>query len=243
MPRLSVGMPSAVDTTLRAHLLRLDGQEDICLATYSLSTGAERVSRLLTAVELPEDGERAVHGNASITGAYVLRVASLAARRGEGLAILHSHPGGRGWQGLSAPDAEAEASYALLVMKMTGLPLVGLTLAGDGHWSARAWPDNHPQWAESVRIVGTNLKVSCNDRLRPLPRPTAEQTRTISAWGDNVQADVARLRVLVVGPGSVGLDIAQRLAATGIVHLGVMDYDTVKPINRDRMIGATRRDA
>jgi len=33
------------------------------------------------------------------------------------------------------------------------------------------------------------------------------------------------------------------VAASGVVHVGVMDFDIVKPLNRDRMIGATRRDA
>jgi hypothetical protein len=235
-------MSSAVDAALRAHLLRRDGQEDICLGTYSVSTAIERISRLITTVELPEEGER-VYGDASVTGVYVLRIASIAARRGEGLVLMHSHPLGYGWQGLSGPDREAEASYALLARKMTGLPLVGMTLAGDGAWSGREWPDDRPHWVESVRVVGTRLKVSWNDCLRPAPRPTAEQIRTVSAWGDGVQADIARLRVLVVGLGSVGLDVAQRLAATGILHLGVMDFDTVKGVNRDRMIGATRRDA
>jgi hypothetical protein len=47
----------------------------------------------------------------------------------------------------------------------------------------------------------------------------------------------------VVGAGSVGLDVAQRLAATGLVQVGVMDFDAVEEVNLDRMIGATRLDA
>lgn len=49
--------------------------------------------------------------------------------------------------------------------------------------------------------------------------------------------------MLVVGVGSVGLDVAQRLAATGVLELGVMDYDSVETLNRDRMIGVTHHDA
>lgn len=40
----------------------------------------------------------------------------------------------------------------------------------------------------------------------------------------------------------MGLDIALRLAATGIVHVGVMDFDSMEIINLDRMIGATGTD-
>jgi hypothetical protein len=84
--------------------------------------------------------------------------------------------------------------------------------------------------------------MSYNGDLRPPPPDTAAQLRTVSAWSAARQQAIARLRVLVVGVGSVGLDVAQRLAATGIANIGVMDDDIVKELNRDRMIGATRSD-
>ena len=54
---------------------------------------------------------------------------------------------------------------------------------------------------------------------------------------------MVRRRVLIVGLGSVGLDIAVRLAATGFTEIGFMDFDTVAPVNLDRLIGATSIDA
>lgn len=239
----SVAMTQVIHDKLAVHLLRRDGQEDICIATYAVSTGATRVTRILHEVHLPADEDRKVHGNATIHGSYVLRIAVLAAQRGHGIAILHSHPGGHDWQRLSGADADAESSYAHLAEQVTGLPLVGLTLAGDTTWSARTWKDGRPHWAGSVRRVGTTLTVSWNDEFVPPARLEASQDRTISAWGADLQRDITRLRVLVVGAGSVGLDIIQRLAATGIVEIGIMDFDRVHEINRDRMVGATRRDA
>jgi molybdopterin-synthase adenylyltransferase len=241
--RLSVAMTAAVDETLAGHLLRSDGQEDVCLALYAPSTGRGRWSALVRDPLLPEDGEREVHGNASFTGGYVLRAAGLAAEQGLGVAVLHSHPGGDGWQGMSSWDDDGERSYARLVATVTGLPLVGMTLAGDRTWSARAWDvEGDARWCESVRVVGAHLRVAWNDDQRPVPAVQETQARTVSAWGERTQAGIARLRVLVVGPGSVGLDVGLRLAATGIEHVAVMDFDSVDVPNLDRLVGATRAD-
>jgi hypothetical protein len=237
-------MAAAVSEELAAHLLRTDGQEDVCLATYSVSTGATRITSIVTSTIPPREGERKVHGNATFTGKYVVRAAAEAAQRGEGLVILHSHPGGRGWQGLSTPDRDTESEYARVAQAITGQPLVGMTLAGfDLSWSARLWKTSGElRPIDSVRVVGDRLRLSWNEQQRPSPKLTGAQVRTISAWGDEMQANISRLWVLVVGVGSVGLDVAQRLAATGIQHVGVMDFDWVKELNRDRMIGITRAD-
>lgn len=243
--KYSVAMTEAVAEQARQHLLRSDGQEDVCLATYTVSTGMHRTTYLLTALVLPGTGDRLVHGNASFTGEYLLRGAAHAANQNCGLAMLHSHPGGSGWQRLSSTDYDTELGYAHLAHQYTRGPLLGMTLAGaDDTWSARVWQPGEasPHWAEAVRVVGPMLKPSWNDDLRPPPPRTAAQVRTVSAWPAN-QESITRLRVLVVGVGSVGLDVAQRLAATGITDIGVMDYDIVEELNRDRMIGATRSDA
>ena len=245
MRRESVAMTAEVDDQLRRHLLRDDGQEDLCLALYAPSVGSERSTALISELALPRLGERSVHGNASFTGDYVTRVATLATKRGLGVAILHSHPSGRTWQEMSGPDIDAEQAFAYLLHAATGLPLVGMTLAGaTSTWSARIWSaDRVPTDAESVRVIGSNLRASWNPSLRPTPPETGSQVRTISTWGPTTQADLARLRVLVVGAGSIGLEIAVRLAASGVQRIGVMDFDTVEEINLDRLIGATRTDA
>jgi hypothetical protein len=243
--RHSVAMPGAIAHELWKHLLRADGQEDVTLGTYRPSTGVERQSYLIRTVHPPRPGERDVHGNASFTGDYVLRVASAAFADGSGVAILHSHPGGRGWQGMSAPDADAECSYAHLVHEITGLPLLGMTLGGgDRGWPARRWSrTGEPTWCESVRIIDDILHISWNDALRQPPPLRETQVRTASGWGPKMQADISRLRILVVGAGSVGLEVALRLAASGIQHIAVMDFDTIELLNLDRQIGATRLDA
>lgn len=243
--RYSVAIPPDIAEAMRQHLLREDGQEDVLIATYIPSTGQERTTALVQTIVFPEPGERQVHGTASFTSGYVLRAASEAQALGHGLVLLHSHPRGRNWQGLSRPDHETEADYERVARTITTRPLVGMTLGGGNDaWSARFWFDKtQPVWAESVRVVGPTLQVTWNDSRRPVPKTAPSQERTVTSWGTTAQASISRLRVLVVGVGSVGLDVAQRLAATGLTDIGVMDFDAVETVNLDRMIGATRLDA
>lgn len=243
--RYSVAMTAETQEAMREHLIRDDGQEDVLAASYTFSTGSERTTAVIRSIILPSDGDRLVHGNASFTSGYVIRAATEAKDRGEGLVLLHSHPGGGGWQPLSLMDQDTEAEYERVARGFTKMPLLGMTLAGrDTAWSARFWFDStKPTWTESVRSVSPKLSVTWNDSLRAVPVVTDSQVRTVSSWGTHSQASISRLRVLVVGCGSVGLDIAQRLAATGLAQVGVMDFDAVEVVNLDRMIGATRLDA
>ncbi|HEX2881504.1 MAG TPA: ThiF family adenylyltransferase [Polyangiaceae bacterium] len=94
-----------------------------------------------------------------------------------------------------------------------------------------------------MRVIGDRLIVTWNDDIETAPASTRRQVRTVSAWGDVVQSNLARRRVLVIGAGSVGLDVAVRLAASGLAYLTIMDFDVVKLHNLDRMIGARYRDA
>ena len=244
----SIAMTSEVDAELRNHLVRADGQEDICLATYRLSTGTIRKTALLRKAILPETGEREVHGNASLTGDYVIRGAMVAQSNDEGLVLCHSHPGGKTWQSMSGPDKDAESSFANLVREMTGMPLVGMTIAGgDGSWSGRHWDHglgDHVQTTEcdNVRVLGDRLVITWNNATTAIPIHSSQKT-SASCWGPKLHNDLVRRKVLVVGVGSVGLDIALRLAATGFVELGLMDFDTIEYGNLDRLIGVTATDA
>lgn len=244
----AVAMTAATERELLDLIVRPDGQEDLCLAIYRPSTGETRTTALITSVIAPERDERFVHGNVTVTGNYILRGLEVARDEGSGLILLHSHPDGHGWQAMSIADRDTEASYANLARELTGLPLVGMTLAvGDNTWSARHWNLGAGKKVDcihctNVRVVGDQFSVSWNDNLAPPPQETNRQIRTVSAWGSQSQANLARRRILVVGAGSVGLDIILRLAASGICNLTIMDFDIVEEHNLDRLIGAEPRD-
>lgn len=239
----SVVMTNRVSAILEEHLLRADRQEDICFAVWHPSTGRDRSTAVVCEIVLPLTGERSVHGNADFTSAYFLRASGIAASSHCGVALLHSHPGGRGPQGLSADDYAAESGHAGQTMALTGLPLVGLTIAGNTHWSARVWrrtaPKTYePTFCRNVRVVGDRLQLSFEPTIAPPPPSRQSQRRTVAAWGHAVQANLARLRVGVVGAGSVGGLVAEALARIGIGEIRIIDFDTLEEHNLDRQLHA-----
>jgi hypothetical protein len=246
--KYSVALTSSTNQVLREHLLRADGQEDLCYALWHPAQGANRMTALVSEPILPIDDERQVHGNASTTGDYLGRAIKLAMEKGAGVAFLHSHPY-PGWQDMSQDDINTELRQAPAIKATTGMPLVGMTLGTDGAWSGRLWVKTAPKtyerrWCENVRVIGVNgLEVTFNDKLSPPPGFREELKRTISAWGEEAQQSVARLRFGVVGVGSVGSIVAECLARIGVQHIKLIDYDHVERHNLDRLLHAGINDA
>lgn len=241
----SAAITQSVEAVARQHLLRADGQEDLCFALWHPSTGRSRKTALIERLILPQPGERKVHGNASFEPAYFERTLGVAAEQGAGLALLHSHPLGRNWQGMSSDDVTAEQGHAGAVFGATGRPFVGLTVAGDGAWSGRFWERTAPRQYQrkdcaTVRVVGERLQLTYMEKLAPPPRATNAQIRTVSAWGERKQKDLVRLRAGVVGCGSVGSFIAEALARTGFEDVVFIDYDKIENKNLDRLLYGTR---
>jgi molybdopterin/thiamine biosynthesis adenylyltransferase len=198
---------------------------------------------------MPEAGDRSVHGNVEFHPQYFERAIAEALDAEAGVAFLHSHPRGAGWQGLSDDDFDTESGIAGAIKSATGLPLVGMTLSGgDQTWSARFWEKNRSGKfvlvdSDSVRVVGEGLRMSFNPDQLPPPKRITELRRTIEAWGEKAQADLSRLHVGVVGAGSVGSVVLEALARVGIQRVRVLDFDRVEQHNRDRMLHATSEDA
>jgi len=229
-----------------AHLLRADHQEDVTFALWIPSEGHRRLTALLSDLVLPRGGERIVHGNVEFTDDYFVRAIGLARQKGCGLALIHSHPS-PGWQRLSSDDYRAESGRAGAVQAATDLPFVGLTVGSDGSWSGRFWqrvaPRTYsPAWMASVRVAGRYLIVSYNPDLRPEAPPSEALRRTVGVWGHEGQAQISRLRIGIVGLGSVGSMICEGLARMGVEWLDLIDYDIVEELNLDRILGAGRAD-
>ena len=228
---------------LLQHYRRDTLQEDLCFALWRPSTGRERLTALIDEVILPEDGERLLHGNTSFQPNYLARALAAARRKGAGLAFMHSHPG-PGWQGMSEADIEAERDVLAYPAGATGLPLVGLTVGVDGRWSARFWEREGPQmrrrWCEKTRIVGSGVyQLHFNDELVPPPPRREILRRTFDTWGPAAQNTISRLRVGIVGLGSVGCLVAEAIVRMGVARVTLIDPDRIEEHNLDRLLYGT----
>ncbi len=244
MPKeFSIALLGEADETLKTHLIRDDYEEDVCFALWTPSEGANRFSALIHSPVLPLDGDRQRHGNASFNVQYFERVCQLAVQKGCGIAFLHSHPG-NGWQEMSSDDIKAEHKIAGATLGLTELPLIGLTVGHDGVWSGRFWThlrkkEYERHWCNSVRVVGNQLKVSFAEHLVPKPNFRELFKRTVTVWGEENHSILARLRIGIVGLGSVGSMVAENLARMGFQNFVLLDFDEVQAHNLDRLLGAT----
>ncbi len=148
---------------------------------------------------------------------------------------------------MSEDDVAAELKIAGATMGLTDLPLVGLTLGTDGTWSARFWThlrkkEFERNWCSTVRVLGESLDVSFAEHLEPRPKFKETFKRTATVWGDDNHAKLARLRIGIIGLGSVGSIVAETLARMGMTKLTLIDFDEIQQHNLDRLLGATIND-
>ncbi len=229
---------------LLQHFKKNKLQEDLCFALWRPSTGKSRYTGIIYKTILPEKGDRELHGNVEFASCFLSKAINCAIREKSGLAFMHSHPTD-GWQGMSEPDVIAEKDVLVYPALATGLPLLGLTIGTDGYWSARFWNKNGTKiqrhWCQKVRVVNhKSYKIYCNDYLIPPPQRKNILRRTFDTWGTEHQNNIARLKVGIVGLGSVGCIIAEAIARIGVNNVVLIDPDKVEEHNLDRLLYGTK---
>ena len=245
-----VAITSTANLTSSQHLLRHynhgESQEDLCFALWRPSTGRSRYTALIDEIVLPEEGERILHGNTSFEPDYLARSIKLAREKEAGLAFMHSHPN-PGWQEMSEIDVRAERDVLAWPARATGFPLLGLTVGTDGCWSARFWEKHGKRmrrhWCEKVRVVGPrSYRLHFNDNISEAPLRKEILRRTFDTWGCQSQNTIARMKVGIVGLGSVGCVVAECMARIGVARVTLIDPDRIEEHNLDRLLYGTTKD-
>ncbi|QRF74647.1 thiamine/molybdopterin biosynthesis ThiF/MoeB-like protein [Thermoplasmatales archaeon] len=249
MLEFSIAIPESLENQLRTKLLANKENEDGVFAFWRPAKGKRRKTGLIVDWLAPHVNEVLHHGNITLTTEYYTRAREKALQLKAGLVLVHTHPLGSGWQLPSSFDKKVEGvKIGPEIEDLTGQPMIGMILSGDGTWSARFYSTNLKgkttlNECVSVRIVGKYLKLHFNPSLKPQPDQLPQQVRTRNVWGDARQADISRLRIGVIGYGSVGSLVCEQLVRVGVTELIVMDFDRVEIHNLDRLLGSNLRDA
>ena len=245
MKKYSVALTEDLHSDLFRHLKREDKQEDLCFALWNYSCGNIRYTAVISEIVLPGPGDRQVHGDVSFNPQFLDKMLEMALSKNMGIALLHSHLT-EGWQDMSHNDIETEKYLAPIAKATTGLPFLGMTMGIDGSWSARFWQKTPSKkwkrhWCESVRVVGNKFSITFHDKLLPVPKHTERLLRTVASWGKPIQDKLSRLKIGVVGAGSVGSIIAESLSKIGIADVKIIDFDTLEEKNLDRTLHAEKK--
>ena len=238
----TIAMSESTNRELQDFLLDDRSEEEICFATWKPSAGMSRYSVLLNHILRPMGEDRKRHGTVSAFPEYVNRCKEFARENDSGLAMIHTHPEGSGHQNTSDQDVYYEQDVlAREIFGVTGLPFVGITLAGDGTWSGRIYPKPFKiKWCSKIRIVGNNLTLNLHPEFYQRSGSTERQIRTVSVWGIDKQNSIRYLKIGIIGVGSIGSTVGEILARIGCRQILLMDYDRVKTHNLDRMVGADK---
>ena len=221
-------------------------QEDLCFALWHPSKGKAKTTALISEIILPKEHERELHGNASFHPEFLARSLRIAIKKKAGLAFMHSHPS-KGWQNMSGPDIIAEKEHIAGPANSTNRPLVGLTVGTDESWSARFWIKKKERefkrfWCDKVKIVGNDLKITFNEQAYNTFQYKNTLRRTIETWGIHEQVKLDRIKIGIVGLGSVGSMVGENLARIGVGNIILIDYDKIEEHNLDRLLYATKKD-
>ena len=169
---------------------------------------------------------------------------------GLGLLKIHSHPGG--WPSFSRWDDASDRDLfpSVYAWSDTDRPHLSAIMLPGGRIVARVvTPGNTFAPVESVSVVGKRFVHWATESSAPAMEnatpPSADDyhRRTAQAFGEGTTRILSHLSVGVIGCSGTGSWVVEMLARLGVRELVLVDPDTVEPVNLNRIVHATVRDA
>ncbi len=267
-PSLALRMTETSWEQIRSELLRPCGREHHLFGILGRSGEAFTVERLL--IPRDEDYDVRSAGYVSLSQEFVLRVLrTFESQKGAGLLDLHSHPF-QERASFSSTDLTFYGRMLAHVMdRVPGSELVtgvmgteesGFTLRAHGEFERGG--DVHGLKAEAGRLIpqievvgrtGTRIIRSWRSAAGD-QAPAAERTEGADSWDEAYERNaqirteeenrrVAAAKVVIIGAGGIGSEMARQVALLGVRHLTIVDGDRIEQLNLNRLLWASAEDA
>lgn len=223
---LSVALPANLHKEITKALSIKNGEPLAIAGAYKPSEGLTRFTCLIYKVLIPEPGQDNIDFLKSVSGLFTHEEA--------GIVLIGEETVIR--------DLLENTHYAV-IREATKFPIALLIVHSDMVLKARVQvAENEFKEAATVRVVGKKLTVHHDGTSRIKPEFKEIYKRTVTVWGKENHDHIARLRVGVIGLGSVGSIVVESLARMGIERFVLVDFDEVQLHNLDRLLGASIQD-
>ena len=224
---------------LAQHLFSNRDVEQAAYLLCRLAKTAEEI-RLLVRRVIPVTNEEISTQSAvsmKIKQQSFLRAIKAAAIAHECFVFVHSHPTGL-LDFSAADDIEEESLFRTAYNRICGEVVHGsMIFTGQKRLIGRIWlPDGSRIPIDLVRTIGRVFRFYFRDQKQNIPMNFFD--RQILAFGKDIQSLLGRLRVGIVGAGGTGSAVAEQLIRLGIGNLLVIDGDTFKSSNINRVYGS-----
>jgi molybdopterin-synthase adenylyltransferase len=186
----------------------------------------------------PDDYLKRGYLEAQLSHEFVAAITKRAARAGQGLVFVHSHPGSQPPQ-FSHIDQLGELELAeFLRRRLPNTHNLSLIVSEGGVVARTIGSDDYAR----VISIGARRRVLANGRALPSAPISDEYDRQVRAFGAGGQQQLQELHVAIIGLGGTGSIVAQQLAHLGVARFTLVDPDTVEPTNLNRLANASSRD-
>ncbi len=159
------------------------------------------------------------------------------------IGAIHSHPGALSPE-YSVSDNYGESRlFTVFSDLLPSLPHASL-LFSPRMVMGRFWRMGNFRKVDNVSIAGTSLRKVTLTRQSPRLAKSDKATfdRQIMAFGDEVQAKLAQLKIGIVGLGGTGSCVAEQLARMGCRDFLLVDNDNLEASNITRTYGSEESD-
>jgi hypothetical protein len=226
---------------------RRGAQEVGAIGVLGTSLTERKHDLLLADVVWPQEGDirQASSGALTFASSYVRR-AHLRMRKDGlfGLVTFHTHPMADRSVNFSPFDDREDPELVRNLQELEPATRLLSVVVGKNSQRGRLWlsPDAAIDADQLVVIGDTVSRLSLQGEPAPVA-PPPEVDRALAITGSGALAELASMRIAVVGASGTGSIVAELLARAGCTNMVAIDDDLLEDINLNRVLHSTRQDA